>query len=477
MKLYILATGKDAKGTQLEFLTKSILESLGYEYVATNVIGAGGDEIDVTAKMVIPSIGGNQEYPLICECKAHEAPININDWDKFLGKVFKHQKTNPQTRGLMIALSDANGNVKGDIAEKKYQDVQLLQGNDLIKPLAKAYHLENEKIAREEVSHITNETVVGIDLLLFEKEIYWLFTFANGKFSIFDKNYNALPHKHESTLLPLLEKYSTLQSSSYKNVRLEFEFRQRRAFVRGAICWHLMKGQMTYQDAISDVVTMTSGGIVPEMKDVKEEMANILFANIDEENQTATLKPSEEIDYANFYFWLLRGPIPVFLYQDYYQEHIDDALLDTILTVQYNLQLSEADRLSCLFILRHSHSALRYALMPDVLLQGSVLMDKEKGTSSARNRFVEQLLVNLESDINSESVMPFEKMGLRDFSKQITMRLVDKDGIDKEISTTQRLFLLPISTGGWTIVLAADGFEGEYNPEKGSVEPAKNNNT
>ena len=69
--------------------------------------------------------------------------------------------------------------------------------------------------------------------------------------------------------------------------------------------------------------------------------------------------------------------------------------------------------------------------------------------------------------------MPFEKLGLRDFSKQITMRLVDKDGIEKEISTTQRLFLLPISTGGWTIVLAADGLEGEYDPEKGSVVPKK----
>ena len=476
MKLYILAAGKDAKGTQLEYLTKTILGSLGYEYVATNVVGAGGDEIDVTAKMLIPSIGGNQEYPLICECKAHESPININDWDKFLGKVFKHQKDNPRTHGLMIALSDANGNVKGEIAEKQYQDVQLLQGADLIKPLSKAFSLEDEKIAREEVSHLTNETVVGIDLLLFEKEIYWLFTFANGQYSIFDKKYNSLLPKYESILLPLLEKYSTLQASSYKNVRREHELRERRIYVRAAICWHLMQGSMTYQDAISDVVKMTEGGMVPEMKDVEEEMTQIPFANVDEVKHTATLKAPEEIDYANFYFWLLRGPIPVFLYNDYYQEHIDDSLLEKILTIQYNLNLTNEDKQSCLFILRHSHSALRYALMPDVLLQGSVLMDKEKGTSSARNRFVEQLLVNLENDINSESVMPFEKMGLRDFSKQITMRLVDKDGIDKEISTTQRLFLLPISTGGWTIVLAADGFEGEYNPEKGSVEPIKNNN-
>lgn len=476
MKLYILANGKDAKGTQLEYLTKTILESLGYDYVATNVIGAGGDEIDVSAKMVIPSIGGNQEYPLICECKAHESPINITDWDKFLGKVFKHQKDNPQTRGLMIALSDANGNVKGEVADKNYKDVQLLQGKDLIKPLSKTFHLEDEKIAREEVSHLTNETVVSVDLILFEKDVFWLFSFANGQFSIFDKNYKSLQHKQEGVLLPLVEKYTTLQSTSYKNVRWEYELRQRRIFVRAAICWHLMQGQMTYQDAISDVVTMTSGGMVPEMKDVEEEMPTIPFANVDEDNHTATLKPSEEIDYANFYFWLLRGPIPVFLYNDYYQEHIDEALLNTILTIQYNLELSDKDKQSCLFVLRHSHSALRYALHPDLLLQGSVLMDKEKGTSSARNRFVEQLLVNLEADINNDAVMPFEKLGLRDFTKQVTMRLVDKDGAAREISTNQRLFLLPVKTGGWTIVLAADGFEGEFDLEKGSVEPTLKHN-
>jgi hypothetical protein len=77
---------------------------------------------------------------------------------------------------------------------------------------------------------------------------------------------------------------------------------------------------------------------------------------------------------------------------------------------------------------------------------------------------MEQLLVNFERDINDEPMMPFEKLGLRDFSKKVSMRMVDKDGKDREISTSQRLFLLLVSSGGWTIVLAADGFEGEYNP-------------
>lgn len=460
MKLYILASGKDAKGTQLEYLTKTILESLGYEYVATNVIGVGGDEIDVSAKMVIPSVNGNQEYPLICECKAHESPITTNDWLKFLGKMFKCQKENLQTRGLMIALSDANGNVKGDISKMKYQDVELLQGNDLIKPLSKAFSLADEKIAREEVSHLISDTVVSVDLILFEKEIYWLFTFADGKFSVFDKKYESLPRHFEGVLLPLLEKYSTLQASSYRNVRREHEFLERRAYVRAAACWHLMKGRVSYQDIISDVAMMTDGAINPEMKDVEEVVPEIPFANVNAKDRIVTLKPAEEIDYANFYFWLLKDPIPVSLYDEYYQEHIDEALLETILSIQYNLELSDEDKQACLYILRHSHSALRYAFMPDVLLKTSVIMDKKQGTKSARNRFVEQLLSCLESDIRFNPVMPFEKLGLQNIEKQITMRLVDKDGIDKTISTTQRLLTFSTNDGGWALVLAADGFKG-----------------
>lgn len=114
MKLHILASGKKAKGIQLERLTQRILEHIGYEYVNTNKIGAGGDEIDVDAKYVLPQPVENSVYRVICECKAHEKPITIDDWDKFIGKVYKYDR-NGLTMGLMIALSDANGNVKGDI--------------------------------------------------------------------------------------------------------------------------------------------------------------------------------------------------------------------------------------------------------------------------------------------------------------------------------------------------------------------------
>ena len=470
MKLYILATGKDAKGTQLEYLTKTMLESLGYEYVATNVIEAGGDEIDVFARRLIPTPGKTLEYPLVCECKAHERPITMDDWLKFQGKVHKQQRLNGNTQGLMIVLNEANGNVKGDYAQTDYNDIQLIQGAELIEPLSKSFHLEPVNVAREEISHLTNQTVVSIDLILYEKEIYWLFSFANGEFSIFDKNYKSLQPDIESNVIPLLEKNTPFLSTSYKNVRKEFELLRRRDLVKVVICWHLMKGEMTFQDAISDVVNLTKGGFIPEMKDVEEVVTTIPFAQVDSEAKILTLKSEEDIDYVVFYNYLLNGPaIPLLLFDGYYQQHIDDDLLDRILNIQHGLKLTDEDRQSSLFLLRHSLSALRYALQPDQILKGNVYLDQMKGSKNARNHFMEQLLSFLEADMNDDlSFIAVEKLGLRDMKKSITMGLVAKGGDKCEVSTRKRVFMLP-TNDSWTLVQAADSFEGEYNSEKDSV--------
>ena len=113
IKLYIIGANNDDKGSQLEELTTSILKRQGYKNISTNAIYSGGNEIDAIATH-INRLGVNDiEYPIICECKAHNKPININDWLKFIGKIYLEKLNNSHTVGLMIALSGANGNVIG----------------------------------------------------------------------------------------------------------------------------------------------------------------------------------------------------------------------------------------------------------------------------------------------------------------------------------------------------------------------------
>lgn len=476
MKLYILASGKDAKGALLEHLTKTILESLGYEYVATNVIASGGDEIDVFGKRVFQSVNGVIEYPLVCECKAHEAPINMNDWEKFMGKVYMQRKKNSLTQGLMIALSGANGNVKGNYEQSNYDEVTLLQGTDLIQPLMKTFALEEESVAREEVFHLTNQTVVSVDLVLFDKEIYWLFAFANGEYSLFDKKYQSLSPDLEAKLLPLLAQHSQYETAQYKNVRHEFDLVRRRSYVEKVICWHLMKGKMTYREAINDVVNMTMGGVIPDVKDVEEVMPTIPFANVDAANQTATLKDDDEIDYLVFYRYLLNGqlPLPVFLYDDYYQRHIDEALLEKIQQLHHGLTLTEQDQQDCLFILRHSPSALSYALMPNTTLHAAVGIGNSNENNDAQNYFKGELLTHLEADTNvNGSAMSVDKLGLRDFNKTLSVGLVDKDGEKCEISAKKRIFAVQMSTENIELFQAFGDFDRDYEEIKSEFFPKK----
>ena len=83
MKLHILGKNKKDKGGQLETLTKLILANQGYTNITLNYIGTGGHEIDVYA-IRRQTVGIKEvEYPVICECKAHEKMISMPDYDKF----------------------------------------------------------------------------------------------------------------------------------------------------------------------------------------------------------------------------------------------------------------------------------------------------------------------------------------------------------------------------------------------------------
>lgn len=126
IKLYILGANNDDKGSQLEELTTSILKRQGYRNISTNAIYSGGSEIDAIATHTNPLGVSEIEYPIICECKAHNKPININDWLKFIGKIYLARFNKPQTIGLMIALSGANGNVIGSYNEKKNMNSFIL---------------------------------------------------------------------------------------------------------------------------------------------------------------------------------------------------------------------------------------------------------------------------------------------------------------------------------------------------------------
>ena len=134
MRLRVFGNNSDDKGAQLEQLTSRLLRRLGYRDIATNVVGSGGSEVDVHGELLLPSIHAGDRLHLIAECKALESPITLPDWLKFLGKIFTERtRGSSQVRGILIALSGANGNVTGAVAEFNTADtsVELITGDRL----------------------------------------------------------------------------------------------------------------------------------------------------------------------------------------------------------------------------------------------------------------------------------------------------------------------------------------------------------
>ncbi len=142
MELIILGTNTDDKGTQLESLTQFLLGELGYTDIVVNEIKAGGQEIDIRAERRFPSMGGEQTFRVICECKAHKTPIAMPDWLKFLGKVFVEEtQLNRRVNGCLIALSGVNGNVAGsfDALCETGERIELITGDGLVRLLSRTF--------------------------------------------------------------------------------------------------------------------------------------------------------------------------------------------------------------------------------------------------------------------------------------------------------------------------------------------------
>lgn len=88
MKVYILGRNNDDKGSQLEELTRQLLEYQGFSNIAKDTQHSGANEIDVRAEKKDYVGIRDIKTPVICECKAYNRPIDMTDWLKFIGKLY-----------------------------------------------------------------------------------------------------------------------------------------------------------------------------------------------------------------------------------------------------------------------------------------------------------------------------------------------------------------------------------------------------
>ena len=440
MRLYIIGDNHDDKGKQLEELTAALLEESGYEYVCRNTIEAGGSEIDVKAKLVHNVAGIQKEIPVVCECKAKNDTITINDWLKFVGKVSIARMTNAQTEGVMIALSGANGNVVGSydaLPDKSY--LHLITHDSLIKLVCKHYHLKDAEEVRVSFANKTDRTIDGIDLVYYEKQVWWLVRFIHDEYTIVSDKMTAIEDKYLDEFLERLGNYTAFKKTGYVDVQKEEAARVMAELIEKSVVYLLMEnGSMTLSKVLEEAQKFDYlKKIGPS--EIEEQIGKCPYVKRDDDK--IALKDAGEIDIVEFYKWYDKAPMIIDgISTEYYVTNVNDELLDAVIKIQENLEISEERKDDCLYIMTLSPGAMTYALTPDEVIVNSRKMGG--GAIPTVNKFhgtyfMNQLAACLQKDLQDARFATFycRKFGLNDYSieTEMSLRFVE-DRFNKKIN-------------------------------------------
>lgn len=363
MKVFVFGKSADDKGHQLETLMAAILRNLGYSKIILNERGAGGHEVDVTATKKEP-IG--EDTTLICECKAHKSLVEMTDWLKFVGKIYMAHRKDSRALGLMVALSGVNGSVMGnykDIKEDKF--ITLITNEDIYEYITRLHPMLPEEDVVRYVNQYTRKDVVNVNIIYYDNLFYWQICFPNGEYTILKDDLSSIDEGRLVLFSEMIE--SQTDSRLYVDIIKEQEAIQRRSFIRSLILSYTLDQAHTLNE-IMDWMNSIRDGFNVTRKEIEEGVASIPFLRKTDDEKVFVICETE-INFIEFYRFILKDTVTTkIMATTFYKEHINRLLLDEIKRLQNNIQIPEENVEECLFLLKHSPSALRYSIYEDQAL-------------------------------------------------------------------------------------------------------------
>jgi hypothetical protein len=176
--------------------------------VYSNVVGSGGNELDVIGAREVGVMGASHVIPLLCEAKAYVDPVDMPTWQKFLGKLFLERAEKPATVGMLVALNGVNGNVRGSFAslEKKDERVFIFDGRQLLSRAREAGEIATEDTIRLAVEKQFRRSTYGVEA-----------AYYGGFLSVFGEGHDPDPapltgqlgHRWETTTI-MVKSYSAM---------------------------------------------------------------------------------------------------------------------------------------------------------------------------------------------------------------------------------------------------------------------------
>jgi hypothetical protein len=458
MRLRVFGTTSDDKGTQLEQLTSRLLRRLGYRDIATNVVGSGGSEVDVRAEFQLPSIHVSDRIHLIAECKASDSPIILTDWLKFLGKVYTERaRGSGQVRGILVALSGANGNAAGAIAEFNTADttVELITGDKLVDIVVQEFGMPGIQQASAHVSQLTTDPVIELSIGYYDGLAFWVVEFAGSSYAVLCGA--TLGDAPSETVGKVVQAY--FKTASHRDLRQEELGRSRLRIARKYVLGKALGGP-SRAVCREDVLPDPSLGI-GEL-DVQEAITSLSDSGVLETRRREVAITDIDNDLARrieVIRILIDECVLVSVFgTPEWIELIDDALLDAVVQIQGGLQIPAEVRAECIQLIRWSPTALLWAVTPDPML----IVHRQDGvpppvmTDSDDNRYFRlQLLRYAATDFQNPMLAGayFERFGLREleFSRRATFKSVEKVEVSVDIRERLGIGRLAPALGGGVV--------------------------
>lgn len=450
MKVYILGRNNDDKGSQLEELTRQILEYQGFTNIAKNTQHSGANEIDVRAEK--KEFAGIREIktPVVCECKAHNGPIDMTDWLKFIGKLHIERRKGGETAhtiGLMISLSGANGCVTGSYKDDFAGDnrVQLITNDELFNLISGLYSIEEASKIKAMLNHNHNIQCWDIDIAYFERKCYLIVSLDNSKYTICNTSGELMRGEEAEAIIPLLNTWTSFSQGMYEDIWSNEETAVLMRIIESNILTGIFSlGDITLEDVQKNIVYSDDKTPVPT-EQLSEAIRQSEYISINDSNKLSVIDITEPIQFINHVYKIgLRAEL---FSSEKFQNMIGMGLMDQIKLVQFGLDLDTQERDDCLFLIKHSPSALFYAVNADRFLHtyDTIAPTNPDMKKLMHNHFFRQLVKFFEEDFSNPafSSMMRNNFSIAELDNNTTISL--KTGNEeRQISFKQKLLLVPI---------------------------------
>lgn len=447
MNVLVLGDTPQERGLQLEELTKKVLEHLEYKNFSLREISSGGHEIDLYCERELGQISRPQTIGMICECKAHEKPINTTDWLKFLGKVYlENVNSKNMIYGCFISLSGVNGNVAGSYKKLKEEnhDVELVSGEALYKALMEIYSNPTQERNTRLVGQQTNRKILGLTLAYYESSLYWVFSLEGDVYTVMNESGENLKIEDKATVL-LSERVSGL----YLDLAQEKERIETEKTTESAIYSSLAVSDGSLnKDVLFEAVQLIFEKSNLELsldlyKAVQGYVLEQPFVSCTEDSVAIDISTVEKkIQFIRRAFSVI--PSVNLLSSNFYTALIDDELLDEIEVIQGNLKLDDEARKICLKTLVASPSALNLALNEIQLIttHRKDISEVDKRMDEYDRALLLKLIVEKFTQDYQGSYLTdyyFSNMGFEELDMSISVKIKSKTNIYLEHESRQRL--------------------------------------